>query len=81
MTTLEYCVKVDGTIEGTNERLGKLIFYQCLLIQSFNSFNFFTSQLKVVAVWSIVRPGRPKHLDRRTARFETFGRTDYVVGT
>ena len=32
-------------------------------------------------VWSIVRPGRPKHLDGRTTTFETFGRTDYVVGT
>ena len=36
---------------------------------------------KVQAVWSIVRPGRPKYLDGRTATFETFGRTDYVVGT
>lgn len=40
----------------------------------FESFLFQT-------VWSIVRPGRPKHLDGRTATFATFRRTDYVVGT
>lgn len=33
------------------------------------------------SVWSIVRPDRPKHLDERTTTFETFERTDYVVGT
>ena len=35
-----------------------------------------------ITVGSIVRPDRrPKHLDGRTATFETFRRTDYVVGT
>lgn len=35
----------------------------------------------VGTVWSIVYTGRPKCLDGRTATFETFGRTDYVVET